>query len=371
MTSATMLLTKLRRCSDFGRLGINEESSSQQQQQFNDNFPTTTMITALSNGLEVEINEENDDDDDLSKSFSKINSNLNQIVDKSSEENPKSKDETELPSSPDEYSGGGGKQPSSSTSSNGILKHKTSIKSPSSANNFENSTKNRRRDGSPSPSLIKMNGCVSGNGNSSGGFGGVGGTGVGGGTNKILSFKISRELEELTTNGIRLASNSNRREKNVTYKLGLIMITFIVSWLPFSIMWPLISWCDYCVSASIYIFSFWLAYLNSVFTPIILLYNNAKYRRSFFVFLRIFVLNPFNFVFRRNVFKNGAANHHVNHPNNNNNTFNNNTTNNDNNNNNYMYEFPNSNAYGVENSRASFCRRPSLVNRRRSIKINY
>lgn len=183
---------------------------------------------------------------------------------------------------------------------------------------------------------------------------------------KMLSFKVSRDLEELT-NGIRLASNSNKREKNVTYKLGLIMITFIVSWLPFCILWPLVSVCSKCVSEPLYLFSFWLAYLNSVFTPIILLYNNVKYRKSVLIIWRFFLLKPFNFVFRRQDFDTYNNNYgNISIANNNNN----NTTNNDN----YLLDAANSMGPEKNNyTRASVSRKQSLnVNsryNRRSIKI--
>lgn len=79
-----------------------------------------------------------------------------------------------------------------------------------------------------------------------------------------------------------------RKEKSVTYKLGMIMVTFIFSWAPFCILWSLTSlcnkWSNICfVSDNLYIISFWLAYFNSIFTPLILLYNNKKYRNSVLV----------------------------------------------------------------------------------------
>ena len=75
------------------------------------------------------------------------------------------------------------------------------------------------------------------------------------------------------------------RERNVTYKLGFIMVTFLVCWLPFSILWPLSSIIGIQnINNNVYLFSFWLAYANSFFTPVILLYNNAKYRQALTLF---------------------------------------------------------------------------------------
>ncbi|CAF0905854.1 unnamed protein product [Brachionus calyciflorus] len=113
--------------------------------------------------------------------------------------------------------------------------------------------------------------------------------------NKNLSFKVNKSTQIVQTKRIKtklkLSLKSNRssnnllakKEKNVTYKLGFIMVTFIISWLPFCVLWSLNSLCKWklCfISDNLYIFSFWLAYLNSIFTPFILLLNNNKYRKS-------------------------------------------------------------------------------------------
>ena len=86
---------------------------------------------------------------------------------------------------------------------------------------------------------------------------------------------------------------SSRRNRQVTYKLGFIMFTFLFSWFPFCLLWPLMSICSECVNPTLYVFSFWLAYSNSIFTPLILLCNNSKYKRWFatigkFIFCGIF-----------------------------------------------------------------------------------
>ena len=81
----------------------------------------------------------------------------------------------------------------------------------------------------------------------------------------------------------------NKREKHITYKLGAILFAFMISWTPWTLAWTLVSFCPRCVPQSAYIFSFWLAYSNSIFTPLILLYNNSKYRRSLTFFKILFI----------------------------------------------------------------------------------
>ena len=111
-----------------------------------------------------------------------------------------------------------------------------------------------------------------------------------------FDYTLAKKTSKSRNNSMNFLANAiltnkiflNKREKHITYKLGAILITFVVSWLPFCFLWPLISLCSKCVPQSLYLFSFWLAYLNSIFTPLILLYNNSKYRRSLTFFKILF-----------------------------------------------------------------------------------
>ncbi len=105
-------------------------------------------------------------------------------------------------------------------------------------------------------------------------------------TNDFSSANLSKPNKNKKKRFRPLLFSQSKRERVVTYKLGLILFTFILSWSPFCILWPLNSLCSTltsnyeCIPQNLYIFSFWLAYLNSLFTPFILLYNNTKYRKS-------------------------------------------------------------------------------------------
>lgn len=126
--------------------------------------------------------------------------------------------------------------------------------------------------------------------------------------NKTLSFKLNTNVKhtKFVKPKLKLSITSTlssnilaRKEKNVTYKLGMIMVTFIFSWFPFCVLWSFTSlcfkWSVLCfVPANLYIFSFWLAYLNSIFTPLILLYNNNKYRKSIHLLQRFFAFRNSN-----------------------------------------------------------------------------
>lgn len=89
-------------------------------------------------------------------------------------------------------------------------------------------------------------------------------------SNSINKTQIKRELQE----------------KRITIRVGLILVCFIISWTPFSIFWPLTSICEVCIPANIYLFSFWLAYINSFITPFLLLISNSKYQEFMNVFFK-------------------------------------------------------------------------------------
>ncbi len=75
-----------------------------------------------------------------------------------------------------------------------------------------------------------------------------------------------------------------QREKNITYKLGGIMILVLISWVPISILWPISSICLYCIPNNVYLFSLWLTYANSLLSPLILILSNSKYINIFYIF---------------------------------------------------------------------------------------
>ena len=81
---------------------------------------------------------------------------------------------------------------------------------------------------------------------------------------------------------------NTKRETYLTYKLGIILVAFMFCWLPFSLCWTITSFCKTCISDKVYFLSFWLAYLNSIFTPFILLYTNTQYRRTIFYIRQCF-----------------------------------------------------------------------------------
>jgi len=93
-------------------------------------------------------------------------------------------------------------------------------------------------------------------------------------------IKTERRKSEINPNDITTRSRRKsltQREKTITYKLGFIMLVAILSWLPFAVLWPLSSLCLQCIPKQAYLIALWLAYVNSLLSPLILISSNSKY----------------------------------------------------------------------------------------------
>ncbi|XP_055928119.1 alpha-2 adrenergic receptor-like [Argiope bruennichi] len=72
------------------------------------------------------------------------------------------------------------------------------------------------------------------------------------------------------------------RERRATLILGLIMIAFILAWLPFFVLYVLEALCSSChIEPTGFATAFWLGYCNSALNPIIYTIFNRDFRRAF------------------------------------------------------------------------------------------
>ena len=75
--------------------------------------------------------------------------------------------------------------------------------------------------------------------------------------------------------------DGGNKEKKIFVTLSYILFTYLLCWLPFHIIFDLSFIAPDLVSADVYTFGFWLAYLNSTLNPIIYAYSNKEFRKAF------------------------------------------------------------------------------------------
>ncbi len=62
--------------------------------------------------------------------------------------------------------------------------------------------------------------------------------------------------------------------------VGLILIFFLLCWLPFLILWPVKTYCPDCVSDTVYNLSIWANYLNSTLNPVLYTLCSPRVQRA-------------------------------------------------------------------------------------------
>ncbi|XP_077995991.1 muscarinic acetylcholine receptor M4-like [Glandiceps talaboti] len=68
-------------------------------------------------------------------------------------------------------------------------------------------------------------------------------------------------------------------QRRLAITLGIIVVAFLVCWLPFVILFPVNGYCE-CVPTRLYNASYWLAYINSTLNPYLCLFSNRDIRNA-------------------------------------------------------------------------------------------
>lgn len=63
--------------------------------------------------------------------------------------------------------------------------------------------------------------------------------------------------------------------------VGVLMLFFLICWLPYLILWPLKTYCNECVSDSTFRLSIWANYLNSTINPVLYTLCSPRFQRVF------------------------------------------------------------------------------------------
>ncbi|ELU10169.1 hypothetical protein CAPTEDRAFT_93140 [Capitella teleta] len=86
----------------------------------------------------------------------------------------------------------------------------------------------------------------------------------------------------VATNPIQPTKLRHRRQEHIrsVRTLGVIIVTFLFCWLPFSLIWPIQAHCGDCISVGWYKYAYWVSYLNSTINPLIYFIGNKDFREA-------------------------------------------------------------------------------------------
>ena len=98
-----------------------------------------------------------------------------------------------------------------------------------------------------------------------------------------LSTKLRRHYASLLRSERENSVERSRLKQQVKAAriLGVIMGFLLICWLPFSILWPLRTFCPDCISQRLFEISIWTNYVNSAINPIIYCMYNPSFRRAY------------------------------------------------------------------------------------------
>ncbi|KAI0237020.1 5-hydroxytryptamine receptor 1B, partial [Lamellibrachia satsuma] len=85
----------------------------------------------------------------------------------------------------------------------------------------------------------------------------------------VLAMAVERQLQR------------HRRHIRSLRMLGAVIAFFVLCWLPFCVFWPISAYCADCISANLYQYSYWSAYLNSTINPLLYFAFQNDFRVAF------------------------------------------------------------------------------------------
>jgi len=98
---------------------------------------------------------------------------------------------------------------------------------------------------------------------------------------KIETFKAKLRVQVFIRRQKDFGKNQSKEQK-AARTMAVIVVTFIVCWLPFFTMYVILPFCSTCtVHRRVQIFITWLGYLNSTLNPIIYTIFNPYFRQAF------------------------------------------------------------------------------------------
>ena len=86
-----------------------------------------------------------------------------------------------------------------------------------------------------------------------------------------------------TTESVLQKRERDRRRRHVRCLrlLGAVIAAYVFCWLPFCIFWPISAYCAECISANLFMYSYWSAYVDSTINPLLYFAFQREFRDAF------------------------------------------------------------------------------------------
>ena len=96
-----------------------------------------------------------------------------------------------------------------------------------------------------------------------------------------LSVAGAPSTDTMHSQALERQEQRRRRHIRSLQTLGAVIAAFMLCWLPFCFFWPISAYCLDCISANLYQYSYWSAYLNSTINPLLYFAFQRDFRVAF------------------------------------------------------------------------------------------
>ncbi|XP_042891870.1 histamine H1 receptor-like [Penaeus japonicus] len=107
------------------------------------------------------------------------------------------------------------------------------------------------------------------------------------GTRKRATLKGRGSGASAAAGGRRAETVNLAKERKAARQLGVIVGCFMMCWVPYFTLFPIMALCETCVPAHAHTATIWLGYLNSALNPVLYPLCNHNFRRAFARMLRL------------------------------------------------------------------------------------
>ncbi|CAD5125920.1 unnamed protein product [Dimorphilus gyrociliatus] len=93
---------------------------------------------------------------------------------------------------------------------------------------------------------------------------------------KAINQELTKKVSDEKDQGQRMI-----KQKRAAIMLGIIILVFLLCWLPWTIVWPIMTFHENWIPNWLYEWASWAAYINSGINPFVYVFSNRDFRMAF------------------------------------------------------------------------------------------